>query len=418
MLAPNFMRFLLILLLVFVAGCAAQGTQRVSTNIAPRTQATSGRAQAPQSVPILLALPLSNEYGSFANSVLDGANAAVRTLGRRGVSISLTVVDTAKSNWIQAVQEAPASTVIGGPMIPQDLQALLSASPRRAVFAMMSEFPSASIQEGRDAWRFFTSSQDHIRASLQAARSTFGVQDIGVLYPEESFGQRQAQIFQTVAQKEGFAVKASQGYTPDDPLQWQQQVADFLEAGYTSSSAASNHPGMQAVYLPDVWSKAQMLVPHFFYYQEDHMLILGSALWGQTLDMQAEDSHTFRLSYFPGAWWIDNPSSATRALQQEVGQGEADYWHGVGFDFIRLAAHMGPLPSQPTPAAVNGLLLQAQNMEWSMAPLRWSGQGVAAQELFLFSPTPNGPARANMSLLAREYSDAARRFQSRMNMAP
>lgn len=403
--------------LAMVAGCAGHAPSRAAT---PRKDAVvePRNAPTPQSVPVLLVLPLGNAYGAFAGKVVAGAQIAVARLGQAGVRVQLQIVDTASADWVSQVMRTPPSTIIGGPMLAQDLHPLLALQPRRTIFALMPEFPPGVLQEGRDAWRFFTSPRDHIETMLTLAKDQFGIKDVGVLYPDESFGQRRAQLFQEVAREMGMHMKASAAYDPAEPLHWNRQVASFLEQGYAAHAPGSRHPGMEAVFLPDVWSQAQMLVPHFAYYQEDHMLILGSALWDQTLAMRPEEQQTFRLAMFPGAWWEGNAAPESRALVTSLGAAKPEYWHALGYDFIRFAATMGPLPTQADPQWVNARLQSAQHMAWSMAPIRWNTRGMASQKLFIFTPTPSGSVPANLDTIRARFTEASRNYRIRMNGAP
>ncbi|WP_460031149.1 type 1 periplasmic-binding domain-containing protein [Megalodesulfovibrio paquesii] len=412
---------LLALAVLGLGGCAGQGP--AASGGAPRdTSPDSRAAPAPQSVQVLLALPLGNAYATFANRVALGAQTAVARLARSGVRVDLQLVDTARPDWLSQVSGAHPSAIIGGPMLAQDVPLMLTLQPQRVFFAMLPEFPPGLLVEGRDAWRFFTSPADHIETVLTAARDSFGIQDVGVLYPQEAFGQRRAQLFDEIARSMGLHVKASTNYAPDDPLQWNKQVASFLEQGYAATTPGSRHPGMEAVFLPDVWSQAQMLAPLFGYYQEDHMLLLGSALWDQTLAMRPEDAQAFRLAIFPSAWWDANPAPEARALVAALGGGKADYWHAVGYDFVRFASHFGPMLPGVKPdrdfQQINQRLHAAQQMPWSMAPIRWNIRGVATQRLFLFSPTPSGPEPAKLEVLKARFAEAARNYRIRMNGAP
>ncbi|WP_027193314.1 ABC transporter substrate-binding protein [Megalodesulfovibrio gigas] len=408
---------LLLAALMVVAGCA--GRQAPSRTASPQSGGLleTRSAPTPQPVTVLLVLPLGNAYGAFASKVAAGAQIAVARLARDGVRVQLQIVDTAAADWLDQVMRTSPSVLIGGPMLAQDLMPLLSLAPRRQVFALMPEFPTGLPQEGRDAWRFFTSPRDHIETMLTTARDHFGVKDVGVLYPDESFGQRRAQLFQDVAREMGMLTKAAAAYDPAEPLRWNRQVAAFLEQGYAAGVPGGRHPGMEAVFLPDAWSQAQMLVPLFSYYQEDHMLVLGSALWDQTLAMRPEDQQPFRLAMFPGAWWEGNAAPEARALVSALGA-KPDYWHALGYDFIRFAATMGPLPANADAQWINTRLQAVQHMAWSMAPLRWNARGMASQRLFVFAPTPSGPVPANLEAIRSRFAEAARNYRIRMNGMP
>jgi len=74
------------------------------------------------------------------------------------------------------------------------------------------------------------------------------------------------------------------------------------------------------------------------------------------------------------------------------GQQPADFWVALGYDFIRMAALVGPLSPGTSPGDVSARLAQsAASMQWSMAPLSYDATGQVHQSMFLFRPSVAGP---------------------------
>ncbi len=267
---------------------------------------------------------------------------------------------------------------------------------------------SEGLVEGRDAWRFFSSPTDQLRALLQSVRRDFAINAVGVFYPDEPFGKRVAQLFQEEARREGVAVPVMQGYPPNDPLLWGELVAGFL---YGKDSASGHRATFDAIFLPDVWSKVEMLVPLIHYHRQDHQLLLGSTLWGQTMTKTFNiDPRSFRLAMFPGLWQPRSNAPAARDLARlsrpEAKSSEPDVWEAIGYDFVQFAARLGTIPPGWTPEEINRRIQSAQTMPWSIAPISWDVAGQARQHLFLFSPTAHGSTPADIPAMRQRIEQA------------
>ncbi len=371
--------------LVFVLlGCSAV-KQPQESEVSPPPE-TLEEAMPQRGGEVALVLPLSGPYAPIALQIRDGARAAVSVLAEQDINIQLFEIDTYSQEWTTQLKNLPAScTVIGGPLRPDAFDEISMAGINNdRVFFTFLQGMGAAI-EGRDAWRFFSSPNDQIRTLLQMARREFGIQDVGVLYPNEPFGQRIAQLFHDNSTSEKVNVVSIMSYPPEDPLQWSGIVAELLyEQGQKQP--------IQAVFLPDVWSKVEMLVPYFFYHQREDLLIMGSTLWGQTLSESPNvDMHNFILSVFPGIWWSKSPVPATANLRRLIPDNQdPTVWQVLGYDFIRFFARLGIIPQDWDAVLVNNRIQKAQSMEWSMAPIFWDPVGIARQDMFLFTPTQDG----------------------------
>lgn len=363
---------------------------------------------APAPAQICLLLPLSGPYAAYAQRILRGAQLAVSHIAGGGVSVSLMVIDTTGADWVRSLATLPSSIrIVGGPMRAEALGDVLTApgAYRRAHLAFMSELPAAvtagesgaaarAVTEGRDVWRFFTGPADNVAALLSGAEQV-GARDLGVLYPDESFGVRRSILFRQMASAQGFRVAAVQRYTPDDP-----------QAGARSAARLVQESGQDlgAVYIPDVWSQARQLIPNLLVLQRRRPLILGSALWAQTMDARRpDDALLFSGSIFPGAWWAGGDSQPAQALRQGMAAsgGSPGFWEALGFDFVRLACRMGDLPENLAARDVTSALRRAARMDWAMAPMHWDAEGRAAQDLYLLTPTRTGAEPADMDVLQR-----------------
>lgn len=98
----------------------------------------------------------------------------------------------------------------------------------------------------------------------------------------------------------------------------------------------------------------------------------------------------------------------------EEGLGQADFWVALGFDFLRFAGKFGALPANWDRNEVNKRIVNAQQIDFSMAKMTWDEQGVASQDLFLFSPVRNGKQLVDADKMAARIARAKARREKRV----
>jgi hypothetical protein len=376
-------------------------------------------------VGLALALPLSGPYGKVGVKILRGAGLAQWRLAQEAVDVDLKVINTEVPGWEKRLAELPVQySVVGGPLRVQAFKQLYEGIEpgqrvldNRAVFTFLSSL--GDMEEGRNAWRFFSSHNDEVRSLTSLAVNDLGIKNLAVFYPEEGFGRSMAETFYREAAPLGGRIRGMQSYPPRDLKQWSKRVgallkvpADFSE----NKDVPLQQPDFGAVFLPDGWNQAQTLLPNFFFYEGDQLLFLGPSLWSRALDnARIADEHYYRLAVCPGPWW--EGSEGGRALQAsltEEGLGQADFWVALGYDFLRFAGRLGTLPAGWDAEDVNARIASASRIDFSMAPISWDSQGVASQEQYLFSPVRNGKRLINAASLADSIAKAKARRDKRL----
>jgi hypothetical protein len=347
-----------------------------------------------------LVLPLDGPLAEASWKILCGAEAAQRTLLLEGIKVRLEVLNALSPNLEEQIRRLDAEcSIIGGPMQRETWQRIQAAGLHRdrAFFAFLPTLGEGS-QEGRDAWRFFGSPQDQVRALLGVAVDGLSITNTAVLYPEDRFGRHMSELFVREAANRGSIVRMVQGYSPTDHVEWGETVAGLLGVQPQQRRGRAErvqlpNPGFQALFIPDSLTQAEMLLPHLFYYDEQRLLLLGPELWSQAWSRRAEHIETkfFQLAVMPGAWWPGSPSPATQTLVRHAEESgiTANFWMALGYDFVRWTKRLGKF-SPGAHVSLNAALANPADFQWSMAPLRWDAQGVAQQDVYLFQPTSSG----------------------------
>lgn len=352
---------------------------------------------------VVLILPQGGQYASISGKIAAGAQAVCDELSASGNKVSLTVIDSDQPDWIARVDGLPGdAVVVGGPLRRDDYVKAKSQglTSRRVMFAFLPGLEAGD--EGRVAWRFFSSAKDQVD-TLLAFTSRLGITGYGIFYPEENFGQRMAALFEERATAMGGARKVFKAsYAPGDSNNWMAAASKLVSANNSGTA-------FQAIFLPDTWKNMEAIVPNFFYYNETRQVLMGTSLWEQGLSSGASvSSQYYALAIFPGSWNAARPTPAGQKLQAGLaaaGKGPADFWAGLGADFARLSAGLN-LREGWTPDGVNAAL-QGVSIDWSTAPVRWTG-GVAAQQMLLFTPRQGGFEEVNEDTFRRAFTEAWR----------
>lgn len=359
----------------------------------------------------VLALPMSGNFSSVGNRVALGAEAAKRRLASQNIAAEVIVLDSEKPEWLdQLAGLPPHCAVVGGPL-RHDVYLAAKArgfTEQRVFFTFTSSLEGSD--EGTVAWRFFNSLDDQVQSMLRLAEAT-GVNAFGVLYPEENYGNRMAELFRQGA---GSKVVKTAAYAPSDPQKWNGTVQNFL-GGHMQGKTPVSSAQFQGLFMPDSWAKSAGLIPFLFFHGEDRLLLMGTALWEQGINQAKLDQSNMALVVFPGAWNSATPSaSAANLMSAATGMGQnADFWMALGYDMVRFASALNITGSVPA-STVNQKIAGAQNMVWSMAPLRWNAEGKVSQQMFAFTPTPEGLVVAQPDVLRQKMDEIRARYQRRV----
>lgn len=369
---------------------------------------------------VALALPMSGPFGAIGWKVARGASSAQWELARSGQDTEVRVLNTESADWLSQLEALPATcAVVGGPLRTTSFTQVRDRgiTQKRAFFAFVPQLDEG--EEGRIAWRFFTSPEDQVTALLRFTGDDLGITSYAALYPDEAYGRRMAQLFADKVAQHGGSVQRSTSYPPSRPEEWNAVAASFVGARKVNDYPVPSAT-FRAVFLPDGWKHMEALVPNLFYHGEDRQVLLGTALWEQGLAGQKKvDVHNFGLAVFPGAWNPTTPTSAGMALAdalRQAGLEEPDAWVGLGYDFVRLASRLG-VQDGWTPASVNAALTREQAMSWSIAPMHWSTDGRASQDLFLFTPTETGFEPVAPGTFKERYERVRERHDQRARAA-
>lgn len=397
-----------------MSGKFSLGLPSTSTALgAPVAGPQSGKDVPMASGCVVLALPTTGNFAAVGGRVAKGAELAKQSLATNGIQAEVIVLNTESPDWLNTLAGLPPHcTVVGGPLIGDAYTAAKAANilSSRVFFTFMSSLEGND--EGSLAWRFFSSPEDQVNAVLRVAQGA-GVDAYGILYPEEPYGRRMADLFSSTA---GSRVVATAGYAATDPQSW-NGITRNLVGGHMRGDIPVSSAKFQGLFMPDSWASSAGLIPFLFFHGEDRLLLMGTALWEQGIGRTRLDPSNTALVIFPGGWNGVTPSAAASTLigaASASGQ-TADYWMGLGYDFVRFGLAMN-LTGPTSSADVTAKAQSAARMNWSIAPLSWTPDGKARQQMFVFAPTADGASIeiVNPDALRLKLEQVRARYQRRM----
>jgi len=356
---------------------------------------------------LVLLLPLSGPYAQVGWKIAKGADTAWRESRAQTEAPAIKLINTESPTFLEELRAVSGVPIIGGPL-RKEIWGQIRLAGLHRTSRFLTFMPSVE-DEGVEAWRFFSTPADQVRAVIRGCER-LGVTSYAILHPQDRFGTAMADIFQEQAKILGARISTVRGYDIQNPPTWGKAVAALLGAS-GAKDTLNPDPPFQAVFLPDSLFRVQQLAPLFHYYEETRLLFLGPQLWGQSLSDANLETQYFDLTLFPGAWSAEISTQSAQSLKRGMQEGdgnEADMWAALGYDFVRFTALLGG--GQSSVEAFNQALAEAASrMPWSLAPMHWDG-GQASQDLFLFQPERSGMIQADLEKIrkAREQRQIRR----------
>ncbi|WP_319760183.1 penicillin-binding protein activator [Maridesulfovibrio sp.] len=377
-------------------------------------------------VGIALVLPISGRFQEYGWKIVRGASAAQWEMTKAGLDVDVQVINTESPDWVERLQNLPPwYTTIGGPISVKAFKQLEQAGTYadKVTFSFLAK--PGDLEEGKQVWRFFSSPEDQIRASLDLAVNDLGITKLAVLYPQEKFGRQMSKKFFDMAAMRGAKITGMESYPPRDFPKWGKVVGKLVRAPQKKAQNKAEGLGEDAplpetdfgaVFIPDTWHQAQLLIPHFFFHEADTLVFLGPELWSQALNSARDvEARNLRLTVAPGAWWsASDGAGRLKEVMNREGLGTPDFWIALGYDFIKFAGRLGTFSQGWTAQTVNARISEAEHMDFSLAPISWDAQGHASQKLYLFRPEQNGKTRIDAKLISTTLAKAKARREARV----
>ena len=241
-------------------------------------------------------LPLSGKFGVFGNRALKGVELALIRFSQKSVhaKIKLAIKDTGSDPEkaeiaVDALIKENVSAIIGPVATAETVSAAKKAQAGGVPIIVLSQKENIT-DTGDFVFRNFLTSKMQVRALVEYAVRKKGISRFAVLYPKENYGTTFAALFASEVQANGGKIIRSESYDP--------ALTDFTDSikklltSYSRSPDETkiSEPGFEAIFIPDVPSKAGLIVPQLAYLDLRNIYLLGTNLWHsqKIIDMAEE----------------------------------------------------------------------------------------------------------------------------------
>ena len=342
---------------------------------------------------IAMLLPQSGSYSTVSRQIITGAKIAQKFLQEQGIQWNITFIDTQDPNWISYLENLPPNcSVIGGPLQTNIYKTLYNSklTGQRAFFTFLTRLPDPSI-EGIDAWRFFTSPEDQVTAVINVAQNDLGIKSFGSFYQDNTYGKGMNNLFTKIAQERSLSVYST-SYSDKEMKDFNNLTKNFLNATTPEKGKLpiARRP-MDAIFLPDVWKKMDMIISYMHYHGGHKKIMLGTSLWEQSLSNPINmNPETFALTLFPVSYDSKRESPYRDFFQAELDkqQSMGTSWIALGFDFVMMSSRL-QMGEKRSSEEINRRLANLK-VDYIGAPFHYAKDGKLSRELIINQPARSG----------------------------
>ncbi|MDR1039084.1 MAG: ABC transporter substrate-binding protein [Deltaproteobacteria bacterium] len=331
-------------------------------------------------------LPLSGDNNSrFAVEVLEGLRLAAAASGG---AVSILEMDTGgvPASAVRLVNQAAADprvvAVVGPLASPEALAAAQTA--QQVGMPLIAVSQRLGLVNGRSlVFRIFFTPKHQAEAAASYAVQELKASSLGIMYPDDVYGQAMLGFFSEEATRRGATVTVREAYSlAAGNLQQAVDRATGAGAVRQASSSYQAPVGFSALYLPDSAPAVAQILPLLAYNDLTRMTFLGSPLW-VTPDLPANSGRYLKGCVIPVPFTILSARPQAQAFvqafraahQRDPGQFAA-YGYDAGLAVISavsagatghgdLARHLSTMP--PVQGATGPFSFDAEG-EYTVRP--------------------------------------------------
>lgn len=326
-------------------------------------------------------LPISGAYQVYGNRALRSIEMALSKSGM-GDRVRLVVRDSASdglaaSEAVEALARENVLAVIG-PIITAEEAARTAQDYGLPIITLSQKIGVTEI--GDYVFRHFITPEMQVRALAAHAVQKLGIEQFGVLYPEEKYGVTFMNLFWTEITAFGGNVIGVEPYSTD--------ATDF---GEPIRNMARNR-GIEAVFIPDEPKKAGLIVPQLAYYDMGRVQLLGTNLWHSDRLIRMAGRFV-QGAICPDVFFADSaaPGVADFAREFDSVMGEPpDFIDALAYDTAGLVLKLAGNPTVKTRNAFRDALFRMPPYRGVTGTTAFDESGEAVKPLFLLRVDGDG----------------------------
>jgi len=269
-------------------------------------------------------LPLKGSYARYGADALKGILLAANTFEQTGSPVEVFAADVEHSGASAkaAVEEMAANPRIAGLVGPllsaSALDAALAAQEKRLPIITLSQ-REGLLGAGDFIYRNFLTTQVQAAFLAEYACRVMGRKTFVIVYPQNNYGIELAKHFSAEVLRQGCVVAAEASYPPGttDFSQALRQAFDVkvkeTKVGRRVIKEYTAQVQADALYMPDSYEAAALLVPYLNYYNITGLQLLGSNAWNSPGLAEAADKRLDGAVFVDG-FFADSERPETKAF--------------------------------------------------------------------------------------------------------
>ncbi len=252
--------------------------------------ATAGEKQV-GSFAVAYVLPLTGEYGPYGNKVLDAIKLAVGASGSNSSSSITLIVEDSKSNpkvarqAVSRLAKRKDVICIVGPLgSNESLDAAKEAQKQHIPMVTLTQ-KEGITDVGDYIFRHFLTRPTQIKGLVQYAIVDMGLKKFAILYPDDYYGSEMEQLFRNEALSRGGVIVRAKSYAAA-----QTDFGDEIKMVTGATVIPGDEPedshevfkpviDFDALFIPDSYTKINMIVPQLIFYNLKGFRLLGVSGW-------------------------------------------------------------------------------------------------------------------------------------------
>ncbi len=348
------------------------------------------------SVSIGAVLPLKGAFAAFGEDALRGIMLATHVFGsENGREVELRVEDSGgsdktASNAVRRLDRDKKVMGMIGPLLSTTAQAAATTAQRTHLPTIVLSQKQGIPNTGDYVFRNFMTAARQARVIAEHAVTIMEHEKIGILYPDNTYGENLARNFKKAVLAAGGSVPRLQSYPPGKK-DFGQELKKFFgievekkrigrrfEAKYTITAK------MDALYIPDNYATVAQIAPYLAYYNIKDVQLLGSNEWNSARLTKLAGRNVNGAVFVDGFHQTSERDKTagfvrnfTEAYGYTPGILEAEAYDST---LILLQAITGDSPSRQL---VKKNLKETKDFEGATGRISFNPSGEAVKELFL-----------------------------------
>ncbi len=278
-------------------------------------------------------LPLTGSYAKVGEQVRQGMELAAAEGHWRLVIKDCQGDPVVAARLVKELADDEQIKVLVGPVVSVSAVAAAQAAQTQGLPIITMTQRKDITGFGHLVFRDFLTAPQQVRALVNHTANRLGLKRYAILYPESTYGQTFARLFQEEVHRAGGLIVTQVSF-PDDSQDFSPAVTTLAQAYRSGPEAA---PAFEALFIPDDGHTVVALVEQLAPANLAAVRLLGTNLWNSPEIVSLD---ALQGALFPEAFFPNDPAPETRAFVDAYRlrySRDPTYMAAQGYSTIKLA---------------------------------------------------------------------------------